>query len=314
MSTIISDFLIVRPEGFYCPYGDFYLDPLKPVPKAVISHAHGDHAVPGHGRIYCTTPTRYFMKYRFKHAVDTFTEIDYQQTFKIGDVAIQFVPAGHMLGSAQVLMLFRGVRYLYTGDYKLQSDPTCEPLEPVRADVLITESTFADPEVKHPDPVAEIKKLNDISFNIMLGAYALGKAQRLTQLIHQHCPDKAVRVHHGIMPYHQLYEVLGAPLGVYKPYSRKEMKSGNQNLIYLVPPFTFHSYIRAVGVVRMFASGWKHLHQRNDEDLYISDHVDWQDIIHYIAEVQPREIWTVHGDGHHLKHYYAGEIPIKVLN
>src|SRR5690606_8306552 len=134
-----------------------------------------------------------------------------------------------------------------------QADDTCEPLEVVQADVLITESTFADPEVLHPDPVTEISKIKDKPHHILLGTYALGKAQRLTSLINKHCPDRKVLVHHGILPIHQLYAAMGITHLCYEAYNRKEMKTTTAHHIYLVPPMTFNSYFRATNVIRVFA-------------------------------------------------------------
>ena len=151
-------FFISIKNGLYCKYGDFYVDPVQPVRNAVVSHAHADHAVSGNNRVYCTEATAAFMQLRYgKNAAAEFNIAAYGQPFTIGGIEIMLISAGHMLGSAQVLMVYEGVRYLYTGDYKLQADATCEPLEWVETDVLITESTFANPDILHPDPVAEIK-------------------------------------------------------------------------------------------------------------------------------------------------------------
>jgi putative mRNA 3-end processing factor len=230
----------------------------------------------------------------------------------IGSVEISFIPAGHILGSAQILMQHQGIRYLYTGDIKSQTDPTCEALEITQADVLITETTFANPTVIHPDPIAEIKKLSSVKHNIMLGCYSLGKAQRITYLINQHCPEKTVYVHHNILPLHRLYDQIGlAPLK-YEIYHRKVMNEGRDK-IYLVPPMTFNSYIRAKNVLRVFASGWQRLQRHNDMELYISDHMDWNDILQLISTVSPTEIWTVHGDGRNLAQYLKGQMNVREL-
>ena len=135
-----------------------------------------------------------------KNAAKVFYSVPYNHPFILGDIKITLIPAGHMLGSAQVLMEYNGVRYLYTGDYKLQADSTCEPIEWVNTDVLITESTFADPVVSHPDPAEEIQKINAIKTNILLGTYGLGKSQRLIKLINTYAPQKKILVHHRIMP------------------------------------------------------------------------------------------------------------------
>jgi len=315
MEEVLSDFLTRRPEGYYCKYGDFFVDPISPVHRAVVSHAHADHASPGHDTMYCTTPTAHFVRYRYRQeAARTFVEVPYRQPFSIGGVTIRLIPAGHMLGSAQVMMVYRGVTYLFTGDYKLQLDDTCEPLEMVKADVLITESTFADPKVTHPNPVDEIRKINNQPHHVLIGTYALGKAQRLTSLLNRHCPDRAVMVHQGILPFHRLYGNLGVGHLRYQPYDKRALTRCECPLVYLVPPMAFNSYYRATPFVRMFASGWEHLQRHNNSSLYISDHVDWNDILHYITTVCPREIWTVHGNGKHLADYFAGHMPVRLVS
>ncbi|MGO1595327.1 MAG: exonuclease [Sphingobacterium sp.] len=309
--TILDDFLVKRDRGFYCAYGDFYIDPLYPVDRALVSHAHGDHASGGHAQIYCSKPTAMFMQHRFAKKRDSdYYIIEDQGPLVIKGVEIVFIPAGHMLGSCQILMIYRGVRYLYTGDYKLQPDPTCDPIQVVEADVLITETTFAHPNTKHPDPLLEIKKLA-LDSNILLGCYALGKAQRITALLNNLLPEKRVLLHRNIMPYHRIYDqFIDHPLR-YEPYNRKTMKEAGNDKIYLVPPLTFNSYRRATGVLKAFASGWERLQAQNDVSLYISDHVDWSDILTFVSRVKPKAIWTLHGDGRNLHEYFRDQITIR---
>jgi putative mRNA 3-end processing factor len=311
---ILDDFVLIDDKGLYCKYGDFYLDPKLPAKNAVITHAHADHAISGNTDVYCTRATATIMQLRYERtAAKVFHIVPFNQPFTIGKVQITFIPAGHMLGSAQILMEYEGTRYLYTGDYKLQPDATCEPIEWVKTDVLITESTFADPAVIHPDPVEEIKKINDIKINILLGAYGLGKSQRLINLITEHAPQKKILVHHKIMPINAIYENMGYRPGKYQVYGRKLMKMQDE-FVYIVPPFTFDSYIRATGVKRLFASGWKNLQVNSQDTLFISDHVDWNDILETVTRTQPKQVWTLHGDGRHLKNYFKDEIFVKILN
>ena len=314
MTIIKDDFLSFNANGLYCKYGDFYLDPTQPVAHAVISHAHADHAVSGNEEVYCTEATAAFMQLRYgKNAGKVFNLAGYHQPFSIKGVQITFISAGHMLGSAQVLMEYEGARYLYTGDYKIQPDATCEPIEWVKADVLITESTFADPQTSHPDPVEEIKKLNDIKTNILLGAYGLGKSQRLINLINEHAPQKKLLIHHRIMPINAIYDKMGHSPGKYEIYSRRLMKE-QKEYVYIVPPFTFDSYINAKGVKRLFASGWDKLQVNKNDTLFISDHVDWNDILQAVEHVEPKQLWTLHGNGAHLKKYFGDKIVVKLLN
>jgi putative mRNA 3-end processing factor len=311
---ILDDFIAFNINGLYCRYADFYLDPQQPVTNAVISHAHADHAVSGNSNVYATRATYAFMQLRYgKSAAKVSYTIAYDVPFTIGDVQLTFIPAGHMPGSAQVLMEYKGVKYLYTGDYKLQADATCEPMKFVKADVLITESTFADPTTAHPDPVEEIKKLNDIKINILLGAYSLGKSQRLIRMINDYAQQKKILVHHRIMPINAIYQKMGFDLGAHQVYNRKLMKE-QQEYIYIVPPFTFDSYLRATGVKRLFASGWKNLQVNAQDTLFISDHADWADIIKTVEQTQPRQVWTLHGNGTHLKNYFNNDIFVKLLS
>jgi putative mRNA 3-end processing factor len=311
---ILDDFVLIDDKGLYCKYGDFHLDPKLPAKTAVITHAHADHAVSGNNEVYCTRATATIMQLRYdRTAAKVFNIVGYNQSFNIGPVTITLIPAGHMLGSAQVLMEYEGTRYLYTGDYKLQPDATCEPIEWVTTDVLITESTFADPAVVHPDPIAEIQKINAIKTNILLGAYGLGKSQRLINLISTYAPQKKILVHHRIMPINAIYEKMGFALGAHQIYGRKLMKVQDE-FVYIVPPFTFDSYIRATGVTRLFASGWKNLQVNQKDTLFISDHADWNDILQTITRTQPKQVWTLHGDGRHLKSHFNNDIFVKLLN
>jgi putative mRNA 3-end processing factor len=148
----------------------------------------------------------------------------------------------------------------------------------------------------------------------MLGAYALGKSQRLISMINQHCSQKRILLHHSIVPFVKIYEELGINLGKYEVYDRKVMKNNQVDLIYMVPPMVFNSYFRAVNVVRVFATGWKHLQSKNEIQLYISDHVDWEAILETVEKVKPREIWTTHGSGTHLQNYFGEKLVVKLLN
>lgn len=312
---IIDDFIVQTKIGLFCRYGNFYLDPQEPVLNAVISHAHGDHAIGGSQQVYCTAATSLFMKQRYrKFAAGDFLIKEYEHAFVINGVEICFYPAGHILGSALVFMKYKNVGYLYTGDYKLEEDSTCEPIHLVKADVLITETTFANPNTAHPTAEIEIKKLNEIRPNVMLGAYALGKSQRLIALINRYCPQKRILVHHGILPFVKIYEEMGIDMGKYEPYDRKVMKQNQEDLVYLVPPMVFKSYIKAINVIRIFVTGWKNLQRSQNVQLYISDHVDWKAILRTIDEVQPREVWTTHGNGTALQSYFGDKMVVKLLN
>ncbi|MGY4384759.1 putative mRNA 3-end processing factor [Pedobacter sp. UYP24] len=313
---ILDDFIVIDKTGLFCRHGNFYLDPKEPTTYAVISHAHGDHAIGGHQHVVCTEATSLFMKHRYrKNAGNHFEILNYHEEYNLNGVKISFIPAGHILGSAMILLEYEGARYLYTGDYKLQPDQTCEPIEFTRADVLITETTFADPATVHPTAEEEILKLNSTESNIMLGAYALGKCQRLIHLISEFCPKKRILVHFSMLPFVKIYEQMGIDVGKYEVYDRKIMKNNDNNLIYMVPPMVFNSYFKAINVVRVFATGWKQRQQGNAIELYISDHADWNDILKTIDQVNPSQVWTNHGNGLALKEYYGKKsLIVKLLN
>ncbi|MBK5285964.1 MAG: exonuclease [Bacteroidia bacterium] len=303
-----TDFLEFTTRGLYCATGGFYLDPKLVVNHAVISHAHSDHAVKGNKNIYCSAPTGEFMKLKFgeKNSGKCFLS-SYGESFRIGDVNITLYPAGHILGSAQVMMEYDGVRYLYTGDFKLTEDESCEAFQFVKADVLYTETTFANPSYIHPDPAEEIRKLNTLNGkNILIGAYSLGKAQRITQLVIQHCPEKKVVVHSNATPYHRIYESFGYSLGEWNFYKRSFLRD-NSNIVYIVPPSVYSKYLSNKTFLKTFATGWKNFYLSNDFLLTISDHADWKELHMLIAHVKPKTIFTLHGDGSRLQKFFLGQ-------
>jgi putative mRNA 3-end processing factor len=313
---IREDFIVYTKNGLYCKAGDFFIDPIKPVHKAIISHAHADHAVRGHDEIFCTQPTADVMKERYvEQAGKKFNLLNSKSCFSINDVKINFIPAGHMLGSVQVLLEYDNTKYLYTGDFKLQFDSTCESYEYAEADVLITESTFAEPNKSHPETNSEIEKLNAISDKgIVIGSYSLGKAQRLTQLISAICPQKEIFIHSKIYPFHKIYESHKISLGHWKPYSRQLFKRLKQ-CVYIVPPSVLTSYQGRKDYHTAFASGWDHLQNGYNLKLNISDHADWKDILTVIERTKPKKILTLHGDGEPLKkHFLNSEVEVHILN
>src|SRR6187402_966882 len=177
--------LYPTPRGLYCEPGDFYVDPAVAVNRAVITHGHGDHARPGHRNALATPETLAIMRARFQDMPDTAQQhLKYGESVTIGGVEVSLVPAGHILGSAQAVLEHKGQRIVVSGDYKRRPDPTCPPFQPVPCDVFVTEATFGLPVFRHPDTGSEIDRLlAALHANpdrcVLVGAYALGKAQRL---------------------------------------------------------------------------------------------------------------------------------------
>lgn len=284
-------------SGLHAADGSFSIDPSRKTPVALISHAHGDHALPGHEVVYATRATWELMKERFaKKLTADLREVEFGRPFFIGDVRVTFFPAGHILGSAQLLFEYQEERYLYTGDFKVQHDPTCEPYHAVKCDYLITETTFAHPDYLHPSPHEAIEALCKEHGQLVIGAYAVGKAQRLTRMLHDIAPHRKVYVHPDVSCYHRVYEAAGVGLGTWLPYSRKEFLQHPDSVL-ILPPAVFSRFDRHDGAIRVFATGWKRSYYRCDKVLSISDHADWNDLIKVIADSGASTIFTLHGDG-----------------
>ena len=311
---MINGFLTKTSAGLYCPSGDFYLDPRRSVKQAVVSHAHGDHAVKSKGDVYCTAPTKSFMIHRHGENVNTiFKVVDYSKPFYIGEIKITFFPAGHILGSAQILIENEGEKYLYTGDFKTQNDDSCENFEYVECDHLITETTFASPDYDHPDPVDEIRSVMESKTKVIIGAYSLGKAQRLTKLITSNYPEATVYIHPDLEEYHRLYETHGYALGDWKPFRRDEFER-KEGVFYIVPPAYFRKYSSQPNVLSVFATGWKKSFYRCDRVLRISDHADWNGVLKMVTNTKAKKVYTVHGNGTLLKEHLKDSIEVTIID
>src|SRR5688500_6247837 len=196
-----QDLLCPKPEGLYCAPGDFYIDPVKPVARAVITHGHADHARSGHGTVLATPETLAIMAERYGLGFAQTTQpAPYGETVNRDEVAVTLVPAGHVLGSAQAVVRWKGLTMVVSGDYKRRRDPTCPPFEPVPCDVFISEATFGLPVFRHPDDKDEIARLlrSVAQFperSHIVGAYALGKAQRIIRLLREAGWQDVIHVH-----------------------------------------------------------------------------------------------------------------------
>ncbi|MEY3343083.1 MAG: hypothetical protein RL090_767 [Bacteroidota bacterium] len=310
------DFPIERsPNGLFFRPGGFYLDPKRKVEKAVISHAHADHAIASNEEVWCTPGTAAIMEARYGERLKSkMNLIQFDQPFIINGVTISFHAAGHVLGSAQTLMEFDGVKYCYTGDFKTRHDSSCEPFQLRQCDVLITETTFADPSFDHPEELSELEKLREFEqFHWIVGAYSLGKAQRITGLLNAHFPHRKTMVHPEPATFHKVYEKHGFDLGSWHPYDRHELKSQKPvNLV--VPPKVLSSFQGTPGMVTMFATGWHKPFIRSNHHIKLSDHADWKEVLNLIRSSGAHTVMAVHGDGQQLKTYLNSVFKeIKVL-
>src|SRR5687768_2245381 len=198
---------------------DVFIDPPEPKARAIITHGHGDHARSGHGAVLATPDTIAIMKARYgEESAGRFQALDYGAPLDLGGVTVTLHPAGHILGSAQVLLEFGGQRIVVTGDYKRGLDATAQPFELVTCDLLVTEATFALPVFQHPDPQSEIMKLlrsvkEHPERAHVIGCYALGKAQRVIALLRQAGYDAPIYLHGAMIRLCQLYQERGIALG-----------------------------------------------------------------------------------------------------
>ena len=308
----------VRPEGLYITPGGFHIDPTRAVDCAVVTHGHADHARAGHRALTATAETLAIMAARYGDEPGQSRQaLALGETLKIGDVTVSLHPAGHVLGSAQVCVEYRGSRIVVSGDYKRQRDATCAGFEPVPCDVFVTEATFGLPVFRHPDAGAEIAKLLD-SVRLfpdrchVVGVYALGKAQRVITLLRGAGWDRPLYIHGALQALCDLYRDHGVELGELRPATagvKGVPKDAFKGEIVLAPPsaITDRWGRRLPDPVICMASGWMQVRQRAKQrgvelPLIISDHADWDDLLATLDDVGAPEVWITHGREEALMH------------
>lgn len=302
-----QDLLCPRPEGLYCAPGDFFIDPVRPVARAVITHGHSDHARAGHGAVLATGETLAIMAARYgEDFAGARQAAAYGEVVRRDEVEVALVPAGHVLGSAQAVVRWKGLTMVVSGDFKRRRDPTCAPFEPVPCDVFISEATFGLPVFRHPDDRGEIARLlrSVAQFpdrSHLVGAYALGKAQRVIRLLREAGWDRPIHVHGALERLNRLYEGFGVELGPLDPATTSR-KADFAGAIVIGPPSALQDRWsrRFPDPVQAFASGWMlvraRARQRGVElPLVISDHADWDELTATVDEIRPGELWITHG-------------------
>ena len=294
-------------RGLCCLPGDFHIDPPRPVSRAIITHGHSDHARPGHGAVLATPETIAIMKARMgEDCAGRFQALPYGEPLRIADVDVQLLPAGHILGSAQVVMTYRGRCAVVSGDYKRRPDPTCAPFQLRRCDLLVTEATFGLPVFRHEPDGCEIGRLlTTVAANpdrtVQVGVYGLGKCQRLIALLRRAGYDRPIWLHGALATLCALYEDLGVPLGDLRLVSEAGQSSLAGEIVLCPPSALADRWSRRLAdPITAFASGWMRVRgrarQRGVElPLVISDHVDWPELIRTIEETGAEEIWVTHG-------------------
>ena len=300
------DLVVSRPEGLYCTAGDFYIDPWRPVARAVITHAHSDHARTGHGHYLAHTNSEGTLRTRLGKI--TLQTLPYGEPITHNGVTISLHPAGHVLGSAQVRLEHKGQIWVASGDYKLEDDGTCEPFDPVRCDTFITESTFGQPIYRWPTPAALSQEINDwwrtnadTGRASVLFCYAFGKAQRIL-----HWADSsigAIVVHGAVEPLNAVYRAAGVKL----PSTLRVSDDGVnpqmlKRALVLAPPSAQGTpWMRRFGNYSdAFASGWMQLRGARrrrgvDRGFIMSDHADWPGLQKAIEATGAQRVIVTHG-------------------
>jgi putative mRNA 3-end processing factor len=299
------------PSGLHCLPGDFHIDPSGPVPRAVITHGHSDHARPGHDAVLATADTLAIMRLRLGVLGQT-QALAYGVPLKVNDVTVTLVPAGHILGSAQIVIDYNGQRAVISGDYKRHADPTCDPFEPVACDLFITEATFGLPVYRHEPDTAEVQKLlaslRDFPERThQIGVYGLGKCQRLIKLLRQAGYERPIWLHGALRSMTDYYVSRGIDLGAVPNAMDAPGKLAGE--IVLSPPSALGDRWsrRFADPLAGFASGWMRIRgrvrQRGVElPLIISDHCDWPELLQTVTETGAREVWVTHGREEALVH------------
>jgi len=310
-----QDILLPTPNGVCCKLGGFHIDPTRPVERAVITHGHSDHARAGHGAVLATSETIDLMRLRYGEGfAGSAQPVRYGETVKLGDVKLTLHPAGHVLGSAQIALETNGLRIVASGDYKTMEDPTCAPFERLPCDVFITEATFALPVFRHGDPDAEIAKLlHSVALfperAHLIGAYSLGKAQRVIALLRKAGYEKPIYLHGSMERITRYYQSRGIELGLLE-LARNATKAKLAGAIALCPPSVLHEpwSRRFFDPLTCFASGWMRVRARARQHrvelpLVISDHADWEGLTATILGTGAAEVWVTHGQEDALVHW-----------
>ena len=306
--------LQLTPEGLYCVPAGAWIDPWRPVPRALITHAHADHARSGSGAYWASAPSEGVLRARLG-ATLPLTPIPYGAPLKLGDARISFHSAGHVLGSAQILIETAGERWLISGDYKRDADPSCAPFTPVRADVLISEATFGLPIYQWAPGAAVASDIlrwwqDTPDHPSVLFCYAFGKAQRVLAELHALGVREEVLLHGAIQGLMDPYREAGIAMVPTAPLSGVPKGQSLAGRLTLAPPSAQRTaWMRRFPQAQTaFASGWmtvRGVRRRRGvgRGFVLSDHADWPSLVRTILESGARSVYLTHGQGDHLARY-----------
>ena len=299
------DLVVLRPEGLYCPPGGFFIDPWRPVRRAVLTHAHADHARIGSDHYLAAAASRDVLRVRLPGMrLDT---LPYGARVMHDGVAVSLHPAGHVLGSAQVRIEHRGETWVVSGDYKLARDPTCTPFEPIRCDTFVTESTFGLPIYRWRPQAEVFAEIDDWwrgnaaagRASLIMG-YAFGKAQRILAGVDRSIGP--IAVHGAIEPLNRAYRAAGVDLPETPVATAIADRAFFRGALIVAPPAAQHStWTRRFGDVSdAFASGWMQLRGARrrrsvDRGFVLSDHADWPGLERAIRATGAERVIVTHG-------------------
>ena len=312
-TTCVPEWLIVlieTPDGLFCPAGGFYIDPWRPVARAIVTHAHGDHARAGNDAYLCATPGAGLLRRRFGPDV-VIEHVSYGQTITMGEVRVSFHPAGHVLGSAQVRL--EGLHggdgvWVVAGDYKRAEDPTCDAFEPVPCDTFVTESTFGLPIYRWDSTRSVIEDLlgwwraNEAEGKTsVLFCYTIGKSQRLLAELAQYT-DRSIPVHGMMLAAIDAYREAGVAMLPVRPATERPRGASFAGELVLAPLSARGTpWMRRLGDLSdAFASGLMRVRgvrrQRAfDRGFVLSDHADWPALLQTITETGASRVLATHG-------------------
>ncbi len=300
-----QDLVHVDDKGLYCPMGDFHIDPWRPVPTAVITHAHSDHARAVAKRYLSSASSKPFIQHRLGREI-SIEGIPYGQRVRLGETDVSFHPAGHIGGSSQIRIEHRGTVWVVSGDYKRTPDPSCEPFEVVPCDVFISEATFALPIYNWESGEETARKIfdwwqGDQERPSLLFCYALGKSQRvlaeLTKLT-----DRPVYLHGAVQSLTEIYRAQGVKMVPTRPVSEMEKGYDFKGDLIIAPPSGHRSpwMKRFKDPQTAFASGWMQIRGNRRRKGYergfvLSDHADWNELNQTIRETGCKTVFLTHG-------------------
>jgi putative mRNA 3-end processing factor len=309
----MPDLVVQRPEGLYCPPGDFYIDPWRPVARAVITHAHSDHARIGHGKYLASSASEGVLRARLGE-IDL-QVLPYGERILHNGVTVSLHPAGHVLGSAQVRLEHGGQVWVASGDYKVAPDRTCAPFEPVRCDVFITESTFGLPIYRWCDDADLFAQINawwarNVEHNraSVLTCYSFGKAQRLLSGVDPSIGP--IVVHGAVEPLNRAYREAGVELPDTQSAFTIARADIRRALVVCPPSAAASPWMRRFGADAQlaFASGWMQVRGNRrrggyDRGFVLSDHADWPGLLKAIGATGASRVIVTHGSSAAMVRY-----------